>query len=93
MKAVTLCALSRQSRLAELASLYLHSLVFSLRVHSFASFTTQGQPGRAIKEYFIPQFEENSNICPTVTLQRYCDKTSDSQSLKNVKADLAIYIN
>ena len=69
MKAVTLCALTQPSRLAELANLSVHSLVFSLEGVSAFSLTSpkQCQPGKAIKKYFLPRFEENSNICPVAT--------------------------
>ena len=35
----------------------------------------QARAGATIKEYFIPQFEENTNICPVTTLREYCSRT------------------
>ena len=72
MKAVTLCALTQPSRSAELTNLSFQSLVFSPEGVSASSLTLpkQCQPGKAIKEYFFPRFEDNSNICPVATLRQ-----------------------
>ena len=94
MKAVTLCALSRPCRSAELASFSFQSLAFSPEGVSISPLAPpkQCQPGRAIKEYFFPLFPENNNICPVATLQLYCDKTKQWRSLERVKEKPVVFL-
>ena len=94
MKAVTLCALSRPCRSAELASFSFQSLAFSPEGVSISPLAPpkQCQPGRAIKEYFFPLFPENNNICPVATLQLYCDKTKQWRSLEKVKEKPVVFL-
>ena len=82
MKTVTLCALSRPCRSAELANLSLQSLVFSSEGASASPLTPpkQCQPGRAIKEYFFSRFDDNTNTCPVATLRQYCNRTKKLRS-------------
>ena len=75
MKTVTLCALTRPCRLAELAAMDFDSIRFSpdgVRVLPIVP-PKQAQAGSAIKDYFFPQLGQNANICPMTTLQKYCD--------------------
>ena len=77
MKAVTLCALTRPCRSAELAAMDVDSIRFSpegVRVLPIAP-PKQARAGNAIKDYFFPQFEQNINICPVTTLRKYCDRS------------------
>ena len=94
MKAVTLCALSRPCRLAELANLSFQSLSFSPEgITAYPLMPPkQSQPGKAIKEYFFPLFLDNSNICLVVTLRLYCDKTSGLRQLEIVKKKRVVFL-
>ena len=82
MKVVTLCALTRPCRSAELANLDHLSLKFSPEGASVLPLTPpkQCRIGKPIKEYFFPSFTSNINICPASTLQLYHKITSKLRS-------------
>ena len=94
MKAVTLCALSRPCRSAELANLSFQSLTFSPEGVSISPLAPpkQCQPGKVIKEYFFPLFPENSNICPVATLRLYCDKTKQWRDVERVTEKPVVFL-
>ena len=100
MKAVTLCALCRTCRSADLASLSFPSLAFFPEGASASplALPKQCHPGRPIKQYiyFFPRFTENSNICTVATLQLYCDKTEQwrhQEKSKEIEASALLDLN
>ena len=78
MKTVTLLALVRPCRSADLANLDCSSLCTRPEGTEIAScgLAKQSRPGKPLKTFFFPSFPPDENICPTQTLKVYCNRTA-----------------
>uniref|UniRef100_A0A1X7VE33 Tyr recombinase domain-containing protein n=1 Tax=Amphimedon queenslandica TaxID=400682 RepID=A0A1X7VE33_AMPQE len=77
LRTVMLMALTRPSRSVDLSNLDLTGFRNTPEGSVFVprALTKQSRPGREIKEFFFPKFQENSKLCPVHSLNLYIDKT------------------
>ena len=70
-KLVMLLALTRPSRLANLATLQVDRRQYKPEGVVFLPAAKQSSQGRVLKEFFFPSFPHNTNLCPAATLRQY----------------------